>query len=373
MGESRIIAIRSANPEKARLAFKDFMQRTEDFLNDRAASDPSAFRKINAYDLEKLSVKSMQEVCVNTPFSPSDISLVSGQTFPDIIAACYYGVEVKSTKSDHWKSTGGSIIESTRNASVEDIYMLFGKLGGTPKFKCRPYQDCLYDIAVTHSPRYLIDMNIGESETIFSKMGISYDDLRASDDSISQVRKYYRKKTKGDGKKNVAWWLNDKEEENQSIVVNLFGALPNEVKEHIKLEMLILFPIAIIDGDYSEVAMWLLSRHNSLCYNMRDVFSAGGKADLLNGKKMATPVPRIVKVFLDSADKVREIIDTMRPEIAQCDPQLLQDGDLFQNWIKLIDEECKKRYGRDALFRSWYENGDVLSKSKKVSALKDDK
>ena len=80
---------------------------------------------------------------------------------------------------------------------VDDIYMLFGKLGGkVPEFKCRPYEEVLCDIAVTHSPRYLINMELSENETIFSKMGTTYDEFRTSADSISQVRKYYRERAK---------------------------------------------------------------------------------------------------------------------------------------------------------------------------------
>lgn len=70
--------------------------------------------------------------------------------------------------------------------------MLFGKLGGSPEFRCRPYEECLYDITVTHSPRYLIDMDIDKDNTIFAKMHTTYNKLRTSDDSIAQVRKYYR-------------------------------------------------------------------------------------------------------------------------------------------------------------------------------------
>lgn len=86
-------------------------------------------------------------------------------------------------------------MESTRDKNVENIYMLFGKLGGkTAEFKCRPYEDCLSDIAVTHSPRYLINMELTKEQTIFSKMGVAYDQLRNAPDSIEIVRKYYRKK-----------------------------------------------------------------------------------------------------------------------------------------------------------------------------------
>jgi hypothetical protein len=53
------------------------------------------------------------------------------------------------------------------NEYVEDIYVLFAKMGGKyPEFLCRPYQEVMCDIAVTHSPRYLIDMKLEAGETI---------------------------------------------------------------------------------------------------------------------------------------------------------------------------------------------------------------
>ena len=141
MEEENIITVRNRNLQKADEAFADFMFMLESYLNEKAAAIPGTY-------------------CGRTPFRVEEIRLVSAQYFPDIIAEKYYGVEVKSTKENHWTSTGSSIVESTRDKNVENIYMLFGKLGGkTAEFKCRPYEDCLSDIAVTHSPRYLINMN----------------------------------------------------------------------------------------------------------------------------------------------------------------------------------------------------------------------
>ena len=50
------------------------------------------------------------------------VELISGQRFPDIVVGGYYGVEVKTTKSEHWKSTGSSVAEGTRVEGVERIY-----------------------------------------------------------------------------------------------------------------------------------------------------------------------------------------------------------------------------------------------------------
>ena len=74
-------------------------------------------------------------------------------------------------------------------------------------FKCRPYEDVLYDIAVTHSPRYLINMEIEKSDTIFSKMGTTYDEFRVSPDNISQVRKYYRERAIERKRFEMPWWI----------------------------------------------------------------------------------------------------------------------------------------------------------------------
>ena len=80
-------------------------------------------------------VKSALEECaIGTPFE-NTIEKISGQKFPDIVAAKFYGVEVKSTKENHWTSTGSSILETTRVADVERIYMTFGKLGGKNSFQ----------------------------------------------------------------------------------------------------------------------------------------------------------------------------------------------------------------------------------------------
>ena len=65
----------------------------------------------------------MHEVAPQTPFRPEEIKLVLGAKFPDIQAEQYYGVEVKTTASDTWKSVGSSIVESTR---IEDVSMIYG-------------------------------------------------------------------------------------------------------------------------------------------------------------------------------------------------------------------------------------------------------
>lgn len=240
-----IIAIREKSSEKADVAFKDFMSLLEKEMNERAIKTPGRYCGSLGKDLERDTLATMKDIAPQTPFNPNNIELVSGQRFPDIIAESYYGVEVKSTKENHWTSTGSSIVESTRVPNVERIYMLFGKLGGErAEFKCRPYEDCLYDIAVTHSPRYLIDMKLEKSQTIFSKMGISYDTLRTSDDAINTVRKYYRDKAKAENRAEMPWWLGESNYGNTvKMSVRLWGGKSyKEENRRLQAKMFILFP-----------------------------------------------------------------------------------------------------------------------------------
>lgn len=165
-----IIAIRKKDIRLAHQAFADLMDKTENILNEEAFANPDEYKQLTSSSLESCAVEKIKLACADSPFDASEVELISGQRFPDIVAEKYYGIEVKSTKEDHWTSTGSSILETTRIENVDDIYMLFGKLGGNiPQFKCRPYQDVLYDIAVTHSPRYLINMEISTKDSILKK------------------------------------------------------------------------------------------------------------------------------------------------------------------------------------------------------------
>ena len=70
--------------------------------------------------------------------------------------------------------------------------LVIGKLGGNPLvFRCRPYQEVLSDIAVTLSPRYLINMELQDGETIFDKMNTTYDKFRTTENNIAKVWEYY--------------------------------------------------------------------------------------------------------------------------------------------------------------------------------------
>ena len=59
--------------------------------------------------------------------------------FPDIVLG-QYGIEVKFTANDTWRSIANSVFESTRDPSVRHIYVVFGKMGGEPGVSWARYE-----------------------------------------------------------------------------------------------------------------------------------------------------------------------------------------------------------------------------------------
>ena len=185
--------------------FRELMSKTDAMLNAEAKDREAYYKGRNGTQLEEDVYDALIRCAVHTPFEGT-IRLVSGASFPDIVANRFYGVEVKSTSKNQWKSIGSSILESTRVESVERIFLTFGKLGSPVAFLSRPYEECLSGISVTHYPRYQIDMELGAGETIFDKIGISYDTLRKMENPVEPVSQYYKKRLK---QGESLWWASD--------------------------------------------------------------------------------------------------------------------------------------------------------------------
>lgn len=103
----------------------------------------------------------------------------SGQTFPDVPCGPF-GVEVKFTNDDKWVSIANSVRETKRDESVKVVYLMFGKMGGKPETRWMKYEDCVVHVRTSHEPRFQVDLS-GEKESLFSVMGIPYDEFRKLD------------------------------------------------------------------------------------------------------------------------------------------------------------------------------------------------
>lgn len=349
---NNIIAIRKRDITLAHQAFADLMKKTERILNNEALENPDKYKRLNSSTLEPCAVEKIKIACTDSPFDPNEVKLISGQRFPDIIADKYYGIEVKSTKEDHWTSTGSSIVETTRIENVDDIYMLFGKLGGkVPQFKCRPYQDVLYDIAVTHSPRYLINMELSENETIFSKMGTTYDDFRTSPDNISKVRHYYKERALKMKKQEMPWWITSENvEAAHSFTIKLWNTLDIRKKRELQSKCMILFPEAMNPArnplKYNNTTLWLCSYNQVVNPNIRDLYSAGGKITHVNGVRLDSPVAQVFNIIVIYSDEIKAMLRHPSPEmcmmIKEFNPDLLCADDMYEAWLNKCCEFAEK-------------------------------
>jgi hypothetical protein len=281
-----------------------------EYMNKRVIGSPKLYAKMSGHEVEKFSYDSMVAVAPSVGFPINCIDLVSGYVFPDIVLHGHqYGVEIKSTQKDNWTSTGSSIVESTRSSEAKRIYMLFGKLGGFPEFRCKPYQMCLSNIAVTHSPRYLIDMNLPSEDNIFAKMNVEYDQFRqlSETDKISIVRDFYKRKAKERDCDEMPWWMG----ETTSVNLSFYNDLSMSQKNILQAKAFILFQ-SLYENDgrrrYRQVVWWLCNYYSLLCPNMRDDFSAGGRCNYINGVQLHAPYPHIVKELLLLHDTIKSLL-----------------------------------------------------------------
>ena len=353
----------SVNPNPSLEEFKALMEKTDRILNKDALARPSYYASRGGNPLEDDVKSALDESSKGTAFAGT-IEKVSGQRFPDIVAAKLYGVEVKSTKDDHWTSTGSSILETTRVSGVERIYMTFGKLGGRPiEFLSKPYEECLYGIAVTHMPRYLINMQLNPGETIFDKMGVPYDTLRQMENPIAPVAKYYRSQLKPG---ESLWWTGDSSEEAVSATIRLWKNLTPEEKRFHTIYGCVNYP-EIFDGDYDRYALWLTSQ-GVVDPHIRDQFSAGGQEEMLlsTGERVKFPgVYRRIKAYSDMfIRRMRQEDPTILVERAVLQPDQLNKRLLA--WADAVSRRSTVRYdlSMDALktyfFRLGNGEGDHL-------------
>ena len=313
------------------------------YMNKSVQRDPSGYTKLSGSDVEKLSLKSLKEIAPTINFPPDRIELISGHIFPDILLhKTKYGVEIKSTQKDAWTSTGSSIVESTRDKDAERIYMLFGKLGGQPEFRCKPYQLCLSNIAVTHSPRYLIDMNLTSDSNIFAKMNTDYEVFRHLDEGkkISCVRQYYIKKAKAEKKYEMPWWMG----ETTNVNLSFYNDLPASEKNILQAKACILFKSLYqkdIRNRYRPISLWLCNYYSLLCPNMRDDFSAGGKCTHINGNRLEKTYPHIVYELLENHKLIKSILSNPDEDILNGIRDFwdfpYKESDLYTSWLEMIE------------------------------------
>jgi hypothetical protein len=322
------------------ITFQNILSHSVSDLQKDSDKRPEYYIRRGGVSLEKDVYKIVNKHAAGTAFSEK-IELISGQRFPDIVAYVNdnkaYGIEVKTTTSNKWKSTGSSIFEGTRVDDVKNIYLLFGKLAKPIEFRCRKYEECLYDVAITHSPRYLIDMETGKSESIFSKVGVDYDTLRSLDNPFKPIKRFLRKNLK-DGED--LWWIDNNDENVRDLSVRLWGNLSQERKEELRISALAHFPILLSNNSkkYSMLATWLVSKFGIVNHALRDTFTAGGQIDV--GGIM---LPKIFNHVSNNIDEIINIVKTIpEDDISYYWGVDVPIDDCVAEWKKQCLRHCKE-------------------------------
>ena len=329
--------------------FALLVSKATDILNTDAKRNNNYFITRNAQKLEDDVVDALNKAAIGSPFQGS-IQKISGQHFPDIIAARFFGVEVKSSKDENWITLGGSINESTRVPDVERIFLTFGKLTNPAEFISRPYQDCLSDIVVTHYPRYKIDMKLKEGETIFNKMNVDYDDLRKREDPTRDVIQYYKQLLKPGER---LWWLDLGGDEapndviaSPSAKVRLWKTLSQEEKQRFIISAYTLFPeiLGNAPDKYDNFSLWLVSNYGIVSTSMRDSFSAGGRVKLVVHNRVYNLSRTVYNLYLNK-DLIKQQLNSI-PELVLKDLWKVQTilPDRFNQWLDIvtgINPECE--------------------------------
>ena len=266
------------------------------------------------------------------------------QAFPDI-AVGEFGVEVKFTTNDTWRSVANSVLETNRVRDVKKVYLVFGKMGGVPEAKWGEYEKCVMHVRTSHVPRFEVELY--PEQSLFEKMGIPYDTFRDStmENKMEYIRAYARGRLK---KGERLWWLEDTPDEpghTLPIQARLYTKLPTDEKVQLRAEAVLLCPQIVESGrsrdKYDDAVLYLLTYHGVLCHQARDLFSAGSVANPENDDEGGIYIERALKL--------------LEPEMLAA-AERLEDAVFVEYWGKVVPREeriaewLKKA---DSLARDW--------------------
>lgn len=272
-------------------------------------------RRLTAKEFEDSVRSTLQRIC-QSKHMYVDMT-PPAQEFPDIIFNEEFGIEVKYTENDTWRSIANSIFEGRRNIGVKEIYVVFGKAGGIPEAKWARYDECIMHVRTSHVPRFEIE--IGTDRPLFQKLQISYEEFRLLPQHEKMV--YIRQYAKGRLKNGERlWWIEDLEEKGEQhslpLEVKLYTQLDQQEKRKLRAEAAFLCPQIAqgsrAKGKYDDATLYILTRYGILCNQARDLFTAGSVAMRLNPERGGNYLKRALD---DIEPEIRYAAATLNTEI----------------------------------------------------------
>lgn len=268
------------------------------------------------------------------------------QAFPDI-AVGRFGVEVKFSLNDTWRSVANSVLETNRIKSIEKVYLIFGKMGGVPEVRWGDYEQSVIHVRTSHVPRF--EVELFASRSLFEMMGISYNAFRLLPmaDKMHHIRTYARTRLKTGER---LWWLEDTPDADHTLPIQarLYTSLTGPEKVKLRAEAALLCPSIVKSGrsknKYDDVVLYLLTYHGVICHQARDLFSAGSVANPANDDDGGIYIERALKLV----------------ESEMLEASLRMEDALFvEYWGESVLPELR--------IRRWLEKADAIARDWKPS------
>jgi len=259
--------------------FEKILDKAVERMNKSASAGGPGFDSADSF--EHVVASEMRVACkeaghgsVEYTFHPS--------AFPDILVnGC--GIEVKFTSRKTWHGTANSIFEGMRDSNTNFIYLVFCR-ADLPEIRWRRYEDCIKGVRISHSPRYMIDMDVGKS--FFDDLGIPYTEFMSYSrpEKMVHVRKHVKERV---GEDEKLWWIDDDNTHTLPLQVRIYRLLPSDVKVMLRAETALMCPEIFKGsrqkGKYDQAATYLLTQHGVVAPQIRDLFTAGSVAGIERG------------------------------------------------------------------------------------------
>ncbi len=282
----------------------------------------------NADEFEQTVLAHLKVVCDGiAEANPS----FHNRAFPDIVVNGF-GVEVKFTTRSTWHGTGNSIFEGMRDKTARAVALVYYR-ADSREARWRWYSDCIKGIRISHSPRYMIDMD--SDNTLFDQIGVGMDEFRSADlrDKMQIVKNHVRKR-RGDGER--LWWFDEEREHTLPVNVRIYRLLDSDTKAQMRAEAAFMCPQIFKGsrqrGKYDDAALYLLTQHGVFAPQTRDLFSAGSVAGKDRGGDY------LIRSIQNNRDIIREVSTQIDDALIleywgeTCDPK-----HRLRRWLELAD------------------------------------
>lgn len=322
------------------------------FLSDDCRKRPERYIK-GGVDFEP-TVKEAAEYAIGVLGLEARVDYEPGShSFPDIVVhvadGSKYGIEVKSLSGtgDSWKINGNSVLGSTRVPGISKSFVLLGKMRGEKSlFRMREYEKSISNVVVTHSPRYLLDLDVKPGESFFDKSNLSYDEITASKEPIKLITDYFS----SIGQK--AWWL----VESTPATILMFNDLAKRQRQ-----ALIGYGLAHYKEIFSKsnhkfyrYMAWLVSEKGVVDPSLRDRFTAGGKTTIELRGSTYRRMPHIFKTVHKYRNEVLRELENADLETLQKDWGTVPGKtfkDRIEQWVENVSSATQTEIDIDDVKR----------------------